>query len=408
MGPRHLTFSITLALAVTNSSRVGAQAPQPGGEARRGIARATAGAPERFPHRIWAACDFEAPQPDYAWFGRAQGKDLPTYPGNAAALASEAMKDGSRVNGMNPVPGPRMGKVNFLCCRYKLRGAGEAVFQHFSLTREDNSHVRVTGLQQNKWSRLTVNFTRDAARNDGSPEAFAEGERMDDFKAFVNVPAKGAAGRRPAELLLDDVIFFSEDPGRPSEPEPFPRRVIHLAAFDTGTAEENPPDQRETRGRYKYWPGDLEIVSEGLPPDSYWNVARAVPRRDGRGKVVRLMIDPKKRVGERTKLRFRYHVSGADRMTVQLFDATDQDNRHVVLGKLKQDEWTPVYVDFTRNGRRNDGTESPFAAGHEVDDLFFLVDAPAGGADKAELLIDEVVLFDAGVVLFDPGDGRDE
>ena len=77
-------------------------------------------------------------------------------------------------------------------------------------------------------------------------------------------------------------------------------------------------------------------------------------------------------------------------MTVQIFDATVQDNRHVNLTGLKQGEWTTQYVDFTRNSRRNDGTADPFTAGNLVDDLFFFVPA------KATLWVDEVVLYDAG------------
>lgn len=95
-----------------------------------------------------------------------------------------------------------------------------------------------------------------------------------------------------------------------------------------------------------------------------------------------------------TKLRFRYHLTGATRLTVQVFDATDQDNRHVVLTDLKNDAWQTVYVDFTKDARRNDGGETPFAAGHVVDDLFFFVEPE--GNKPVDLLIDEVVLFDAG------------
>jgi hypothetical protein len=82
-------------------------------------------------------------------------------------------------------------------------------------------------------------------------------------------------------------------------------------------------------------------------------------------------------------------------MTVQIFDATVQDNRHVRLRDLKQNEWTTTYVDFTRDSRRNDGTANEkFAAGNLVDDLFFFVEGD--GAGMATLFVDEVVLFDAG------------
>ena len=81
-------------------------------------------------------------------------------------------------------------------------------------------------------------------------------------------------------------------------------------------------------------------------------------------------------------------------MTVQIFDLTDMDNRHIHLTDCKQKEWTTQYLDFTRDAKRNDGGRTPFAAGHVVDDIFFLV-APSGEED-VNLLIDEVVLFDAG------------
>src|SRR5262249_48059721 len=103
---------------------------------------------------------------------------------------------------------------------------------------------------------------------------------------------------------------------------------------------------------------------------------------------------PDRPVGERTKLRFRYHLSGTSNMTVQVFDVTDKDNRHINLKGLKQGEWAWQYIDFTADGKRNDGGKTPFAAGHLVDDLFFFGE-PEGDKD-VQLFIDEVVLFDAG------------
>jgi hypothetical protein len=118
-----------------------------------------------------------------------------------------------------------------------------------------------------------------------------------------------------------------------------------------------------------------------------------VAQKDGKGKWIRLQIAPPRLVGARTKVRFRYHLTGASGMTVQIFDLTDNDNRHVRLKGLEQGKWRWAIVDFTGDGRRNDGSQSPFAAGHKVDDVFFFV-APDG--DKpVELFIDEVTLFDA-------------
>ena len=60
----------------------------------------------------------------------------------------------------------------------------------------------------------------------------------------------------------------------------------------------------------------------------------------------------------------------------------------------KQNAWTFAYLDFTKNSRRNDGSDTPFAAGHKVDDIFFFVE-PLGDT-QPELFIDEVTLYDAG------------
>lgn len=347
----------------------------------RGYARAEVTRPKHFPHRVWAACDFESRTPDYGWFGPAETKNIPPYPGNATALGVDArpyQNFSAIMTGINPVPGPRMGKVNYLYLRYHLVGGTEATFQHFSLTSNDNNYIRMSGLTTGQWAEVTMNFTRDARRNDGTPGVpFKEGERMDDLKIFVGKPGDD----QRYDLLIDDVIFFADDPELPPEPEPFPNRVILLAAFDTGPKE-------------KYWPGEFEIVEKDLPTDSYWRVARAVPRKNDKGKWIRLQIDPVRVVGAHTKLRFRYHLTGSRRMTVQIFDLTDMDNRHVHLRDLKPGQWQTLYLDFTKDARRNDGTDTPFAAGHKVDDLFFFVQPDS--ADPVELLIDEVVLFDAG------------
>jgi hypothetical protein len=378
---RLVLFAVAVFAKAATLGQGTAEDPKP---RRRGFARAEVKRPASFPHRIWAACDFEGRNPDYAWFGPPETKNIPRYPGNATALGVGKRPYGNisaLMTGINPVPGPMMGKVNKLYLRYFLTGTTEATFQYFSLSRNDNNHIHVSGLDEGKWSEVTLNFTRDAARNDGSAEAFKEGERMDDFKMFVGKPKDG----KKYELFLDDVIFFAEDPTLPPEKEPFPNRVIFLAAFDTGTT---------PKEKAKYWPGDFELVTRALPADSYWGVAKAVPQKGGNGKWVRLKIAPPRPVGAHTKLRFRYHLTGASAMTAQVFDATDQDNRNVRLKGLRQGAWTTQYVDFTRDGKRNDGKDTPFAAGHKVDDLFFFVEPEAG--KKVELLIDEVVLYDAG------------
>jgi hypothetical protein len=346
-----------------------------------GEAAASESRPAHFPHRFWAACDFEGRTPDYAWFGTPETANLPRYPGNATVLRGSPSKESAAMAGINPVPGPRMGKSNGVYFRYWLKGADTAIVQHFNLTKEDNHHLNVRGLVEGRWAELALDFTRDSRRNDGSPGAMAEGDRMDDLKVFAGKAGQG----KPCEILLDDLLFFADDPSLPPDPEPFPNRVILLAAFDTGEKE-------------KYWPGDFQIVDAGAqgdsaaPPGTWWRAARSVSRSDGKGKWIRLGIVPPRPVGERTKLRFRYHLRGATSMIVQIFDVKAMDNRHIRLDGLKTGEWETVHLDFTRDSRRNDGSAGPFEAGSPVDDLFFFVDPQA---PEAQLHLDEVVLYDA-------------
>jgi hypothetical protein len=105
-------------LLATNST------PQSEGRPR-GVAKVEETRPKHFPHRIWAACDFEGRTPDYAWFGPPETNNIPRYPGNSTALGVSArpyQNFSALMTGINPVPGPRMGKVNQLYLRYFLRG----------------------------------------------------------------------------------------------------------------------------------------------------------------------------------------------------------------------------------------------------------------------------------------------
>jgi hypothetical protein len=58
------------------------------------------------------------------------------------------------------------------------------------------------------------------------------------------------------------------------------------------------------------------------------------------------------------------------------------------------DAWIITYLDLTRDAKRSDGTDTPFAPGHPADDIFFLAEPEVGR--EPELLVDEVVLYDAG------------
>lgn len=345
---------------------------------RRGFAVAEVARPAHFPHRIWAFCGFEAKLPSFGWFGKAETVNIPRYRGNAAARrgAGPYKRFAALMTGCNPVPGPRMGPRNYMYCRYYITGGDRATFQHYSLSRGDNNHVNVSGLTQGKWSELTLNFTCDARRNDGSKEAFRKGERMDDLKVFVGKPADG----KEWEFVLDDVIFFSHEPGLPFDKEPFPNRVLFLAAFDTGI---------DARGKDKFYPGRWEVAQGAkAPAGSYWAVAGGVPGAHGKSSEVLLKMAPARMAGLAVKLRFRYWVKGADRLSVALQGAAPNVKWATKIRVPKQGAWTTRYVDFTELG----GGNAELAPGDKLDGLRFR----AVGDGPVRLYVDEVVLFEPG------------
>jgi inosine-uridine nucleoside N-ribohydrolase len=95
-------------------------------------------------------------------------------------------------------------------------------------------------------------------------------------------------------------------------------------------------------------------------------------------------------MGKKTRLGFRYHLKGTDTLRVQIYSLTNGYHRHLVLKGLPQEKWEEATVDMTK-ARRPDGTGGPLSEGERVDDIQFYTD-PA-----AELLIDDIVLFDAAV-----------
>jgi hypothetical protein len=93
-------------------------------------------------------------------------------------------------------------------------------------------------------------------------------------------------------------------------------------------------------------------------------------------------------MGERTRLAFRYKLTGTDVLRMQLYSLSNGYHRHLTLRGLPQDEWREATVDMTAM-RRPDGSGGPLAKDERIDDIQFYV------APTATVLIDDVVLYDA-------------
>jgi inosine-uridine nucleoside N-ribohydrolase len=93
-------------------------------------------------------------------------------------------------------------------------------------------------------------------------------------------------------------------------------------------------------------------------------------------------------MGPNTRLRFAYKLTGTDTIRVQLYSLTNGYHRYLSVSGLEQGKWAEGCVDMTQM-RRPDGTGGPLAADERIDDIQFYIDP------RAELLIDDVILFDA-------------
>jgi hypothetical protein len=95
-------------------------------------------------------------------------------------------------------------------------------------------------------------------------------------------------------------------------------------------------------------------------------------------------------MGKNTRLSFRYKIMGADKMKVAIYSLTNGYHRYLSLEGLEQNKWLHGTVDMTQM-RRPDGSGGPLSENERIDDIQFYIDP------RAELLIDDIILYDAAV-----------
>ena len=93
-------------------------------------------------------------------------------------------------------------------------------------------------------------------------------------------------------------------------------------------------------------------------------------------------------MGKRTRLSFRYWLNGTDTLRVQIYSLTNGYHRQLYVTGLPQGRWESGTVDMA-DARRPDGSGGPLSEHERIDDIQFYA------TPTAELLIDDVVLYDA-------------
>lgn len=311
------------------------------------------------PSRVHVAEDYDNDIERFWWMsGKAETRNLP--PGSKRACRAVLTHDFDdllmvsrtmyKAVIFNPVPGPPMGKNTRLSFRYWLKGTDALRVQIYSLTNGYHRHLVVKGVPQGKWASATVDMTQ-ARRPDGTGGPLGENERIDDIQFYVDADA---------ELIIDDVVLY--DAAAEGEKRPFPKRIIYAGGFATGT-------------KGKHWLGDFEIVQDD---GAFWKAARSVKDEKTGAHWIRLGLKGQRALGEKVRLTFRYRLSGADSMRVELVNTAEGKPVVAELKGAKKGQWASADLAFDAGGMRT------------ANELRFLL--PKG----AEALIDDVVLYEPG------------
>jgi purine nucleosidase len=316
-----------------------------------------------FPAKVHAFEDYDTDIEKRWWMcGKLETKDVP--PGGGRCCRAVLTQDFDDRQGdlktmiraviFNPVPGPPMGKNTRLSFRYKLHGTDTLRVQLYSLTNGYHRYLSVDGLVQDKWTEATVDLTH-MRRPDGSGGALAEDERIDDIQFYLDPRA---------ELLIDDIVLY--DAGPREEKRLFPKRFLYTGWFDTGKQGQE-------------WPGDFEIVPHEKPRT--WKAAKSVPNADTGEPWLRLSLRGDRRLDATTELFFRYRLTGAESMRVELVPTGSKGEMKRELKNLKKDEWADTMLSFASPDKTK--------AGYVNEIRFWL---PKG----ADLWIDDVLLYVPG------------
>lgn len=313
---------------------------------------------DRFPNRVHCFEDYETDIEKRWWMcGKVETKNVP--PGSKRACRGVLTQDfDDRMGNMktsyravifNPVPGPPMGKNPRLRFRYWLKGTDTLRVQIYSLSKGYHRCLTLKGLPQGTWQLATVDMTQ-VRKPDGSGGPLSENERIDDVQFYVDPRA---------ELLIDDMVLY--DAPAKGKKRPFPQKLQYTGWFDTGR-------------QGKEWPGDFAFDKNGY----FRRAAKSVPRKDGTH-WIRLQVRGKRPLGEKTRLFFRYKLTGTDSMRVVLVTQGVKKRQTVVLKKQRTNEWAEATVAFPPNRE-----------GNAVQEIQFLLPR------KGMLLLDDVLLYTQG------------
>lgn len=244
-----------------------------------------------------------------------------------------------------------------------------------------------------------------AAVFDDKPLTFKE-LRLDVSDTGMTIPKDGKPNARVATAIkADEFVTWYVDRVRGFGTETLPEKPKHATKLiDPGAfpAKVHVAEDYDTDIEKRWWmcgKGETKDVRPGGVRAQRAVLTQDFDDRQGNMKTMdRAVIFnpvPGPPMGPNTRLRFSYKLTGTDTVRVQLYSLTNGYHRYLSVSGLEQGKWLTGCVDMTHM-RRPDGTGGPLAADERIDDIQFYIDP------RAELLIDDVILYDAAA----PGEKR--
>ena len=219
-----------------------------------------------------------------------------------------------------------------------------------------------------------------------------------DNKGFTRIVEAGKANARVATgIKTDEFLDWLVERLIKAQPSAWPRDRVDSTLVPRGgfPYRVHVFEDFETDIEKRWWlSGRLETAN--VPPGSKRAIRGMLTQdfddRQGDTKTLYTAVVfnpvPGPPMGKNTRLSFRYWLKGTDTLRVQLYSLSNGYHRCLMLRGLQQEKWLEGNVDMTQL-RRPDGTGGPLAENERIDDIQFYVDP------RAELLIDDIVLYDA-------------
>ena len=207
--------------------------------------------------------------------------------------------------------------------------------------------------------------------------------------------ARVAVSGNPALFFLQMARQFTDPKAKSAPPDPDSKTTGKLIPRGQFPARVHAFEDFETDIERRWWMTGVP-ETENVPPGSR-RACRGMLTHDfddlqgNRRAMYRAVIFnpvPGPPMGPRTRLSFRYWLQGTDRLRVQLYSLSNGYHRNLTLTGLEQGKWQDGTVDMTQM-RRPDGSGGPLAEDERIDDIQFYADP------RAELLIDDIILYDA-------------